>query len=368
MQFTASHTAMLKALQAVSRGVSGRSTQAIQSNILIEADENRLTLTATDLEYICIEDTLDALVREPGSVTVPAKFFQEITTAMSGSDITLSLDDNNKAVITSGKSKYQCVTLPAKDYSKMPPIENAVSFTVPAEALHDALTGVLFAVSRDQTRPILTGVLLTAIGDILRFVSTDTYRLAMKDLPNIFDGDTQLNAIISRTALAELVRLVNNRTDDVTVSISDSMAQFVVGSVTVSTRLIEGQFVAYTKVIPANNTVVVQCDVTDLSTALSRAMPVAREDANRVVFKSDESMLCLSTSAQDVGTYEDDIAADVNGVVETAFNAAYVMDMLNTVQGSVTMLFPEGQLGSAIIRPTGDESHTYVIMPMQIMT
>lgn len=361
--------ALLESVQVVSRGVSGRSTQPVQNNVYLEGRGSELRLVATDLEYLSLEAVLEANVLEEGATTVPARILSEVASALPSEQVSLEADESHGMKIRCGRSRYDIRGLSAADFTMLPPLEQAVRFEMAQGQLETILGRTVFATSRDETRPILTGALFKIAEGRLEVVATDTYRLALQTAPLEGVGDVTRSAIVSRRALSELARVLDgDSSDPVQVAIGDSQVEFRVGKITLGSRLIEGQFVNYPKVIPASYERRVIANIKELGAALHRALIVAREDANRVVLKTEGGTLKITASSQDVGQAEESIPVTLEGDdAEIAFNARYMLDMLDAVETSEVVMELSGPLNSGAIKPVGDDSYLYVLMPMQIL-
>lgn len=360
--------ALLESVGIVSRGVSGRSTQPVQNNIYLEATAGQLRLVATDLEYLSLEAVVEAEVLEEGAVTVQARLFADVISALSMDDVRLTADETNGVNITCGRSKYDLRGLSAADFSMLPAVGSATELELEQGKLLMMLERTVFSTSRDETRPILTGALFKLSENLLEVVATDTYRLALQTLVLEGISDTR-TAIVSRRALTELMRILNaDSTEPVKIRFADNQAEFKVGNVTLGSRLIEGQFVNYAKVVPSSFERKVFCNSKEYAAALHRALIVAREDANRVVLKTEDGSLRIAASSQDVGHVEEIIPIRLEGEdAEIAFNARYVLDMLDAVKSDEIAMELSGPLNSGALKPVNDDSYLYVLMPMQIM-
>jgi DNA polymerase-3 subunit beta len=361
--------ALLESVQVVSRGVSGRSTQPVQNNVYLDGRDGQLRLVATDLEYLSLEAVLDANVLEDGATTVPARILSEVASALPNEEVSLEADETHGMKIRCGRSRYDIRGLSAADFTMLPPLEQAVRFEMPQSQLDLILGRTVFATSRDETRPILTGSLFKISEGRLEVVATDTYRLALQSATVEGLGDVTRSAIVSRRALSELARIVDGGSDElVQVAMGDSQIEFKVGKITLSSRLIEGQFVNYPKVIPASYERRVIANIKELEAALHRALIVAREDANRVVLKTDGGTLKITASSQDVGHVEEAIPVTLEGDdAEIAFNARYMLDMLDAIDTGEVVMELSGPLNSGALKPVGDDTYLYVLMPMQIL-
>jgi len=364
-----SHDELYSIVQTVGRGVSGRSTQPVQNNIYLSSQGDTLRLVATDMEYVSIDATIPATVSDEGATTVPARYFTQIATSLPGGDVELVADEANNLAISCGSASYDIRGVSADDFQMLPEVVDATEFSLPQSQLSELLRQTAFAASDDETRPILTGVLFSLDDSSLRLVATDTYRLALRTSENAVDQAQE--AIVSVKALNELLRILDNEADEpVEIAISDDLVSFEVGSITVASRLIEGEFPNYEKVIPDEDQLDKQITVStvEIESALRRALIVAREDANRVVFHTSEEGLQITADSPDVGHVEEKIPAKLEGeAIETAFNAGYILDVLEAAGSEDIQIALSRPLEPGVIRPSDRDDYTYVVMPMQIM-
>jgi DNA polymerase-3 subunit beta len=354
-------------VHTVARGVSGRSTQPVQNNIYLSAQADHLKLVATDLEFISLEASIPATNTELGAITVPARFFQEVTSNLPTADVELRELESNGLSVTCARSRYQIRGMAAEDFEMLPPLADASSFEVDQALLRDVIRQTRIAVSTDETRPTLTGALLSLRPNLLEVVATDTHRLALRraavDLPEAQRRD----AIVSARALAEIERVLHSESEiPAKVSVSDNQIEFTVGTVTVGSRLIEGQFPDYQKVVPESCDKRLTVNTRDLEAALRRSMIVAREDAYRITLEADLDVLKVSAESPDVGVVGEEIEAELDGdPVTVAFNSRYLLDAIAVVTAEKVHLELSGPLNPGMLRPAGGVDYTYVLMPMQ---
>ncbi len=354
-------------VQIVARGVSGRSTQRVQNNIYLEAQGEALRLVATDLEYISLDATIPATVVDQGAVTAPARTLNEIAGSLPEGQVSLEADEDNTLSIVCETAHYDIRGLSAGDFQMLPEISEAVEFALPQSQLASILDQTIFAASADETRPILTGALFNISDGAIEVVATDTYRLALRSSDCPAAGAQQ--AIVSARVLSEVLRILDSESDEpVEVAISENLIRFVVGGITVSSRLIEGEFPNYQKVIPEEFDKTVTIGAEGFEQVLRRALIVARDDANRVVLRTTEEGLQITASSPDVGEAEELVAATLEGdQAEIAFNARYLLDMLEAVDTAEVVMQLSGPLNPGLMKPAGRDDYTYVLMPMQIM-
>jgi DNA polymerase-3 subunit beta len=360
--------ALYEAVQTVARGVSGRSTQPVQNNILLESRADHLRLVATDLEFISLEALIPATKTEAGAITVPARLFAELAGNLPHVDVELAATETNALELRCGAgSQSRLRGMAAEDFETLPPLVDPTSFTVDQALLKEVIAQTRFAASSDETRPTLTGALLSLQPNLVQMVATDTHRLALRRAPIDLADTQKREAIVSTRALAEVERILHTDAEmPARVAVSDNQIEFVVGTVTVGSRLIEGQFPDYQKVIPEGFERRLTVDSREFEAALRRALIVAREDANRVSLATENGNLRISAESQDVGDVVEVIKAELEGEeVAVAFNARYLLDVMAVTHAEQVHLELSGPLNPGTLRPSGAADYIYVLMPMQ---
>jgi DNA polymerase-3 subunit beta len=376
MQAVCPRKDLYEAVQTVGRAVSGRSTLPILSHILAQPQgDGTLKLTATDLE-MWMECSLPARLQaaigddeEATGFTAPSRVLTEILGALPDSDVLLDRPDGgNKIHLRCARSEYNILGLPAEEFPAPPDVTATATFTLSGELLRDMIRHVIFAVSQDETRPILTGVLLAFSGTELKMVATDTHRLAVRNTA-VEGGEGSANAIIPARAMNELLRLTSDE-DTVSISLAQGQARFEVGTTTMVTRLLEGQFPNYERVIPTTHDRKLTLETGEFAKAVKRTAIVARDNANRVVLETEGAQLVLSSESGTVGSAREEIEVAREGDdIQIAFNAKYLNDVLNVVETEGVVLELSEPLRPGILRPIGDGATDYlcVLMPMQVI-
>lgn len=353
-------------IQAVSRAIAGRSAWPILNNVLVRTEDGHLRLTAFDLE-LGIECTVPATIEESGSLTVPAKLIVEVLSTLPEANVQLSVDEQNAVNVKCEKSDYTILGLPPEEFRPLPEIPDDRSFEITQSAIRDMIKQTIFAVSPDESRAILTGVLLVLSGDGIKFVATDTHRLAVRE-SGVAKAAGEASCIVPRRALDELSRILTDEDTAVTISIADSQIKFVVNGVTIVSRLIEGQFPNYERVIPGECEKKLTIPADELLARVRRASIVARENANRIVFHTDGDCLVMTAESGDVGKAYEELEVVKEGEdIEIAFNAKYLVEFLNVVGTEGLFMELTGPLNPGLMKPVGKSDYLYVLMPMQIM-
>ncbi len=400
MQATCARKDLHEAVQTVARAVSGRSTLPILSHILAQpVGEGRLKLIATDLE-MWMECSLPTRLTlglgeesDAAGFTAPARVFTEMLAALPEGDISLDRPDgSNKIHARCGRSDFQLLGLPAEEFPAPPEVTPTATLIIEGAALKSMIRQVLFAVSTDETRVILTGVLLKTEGKTLKLVATDTHRLAVRSgkIASVEGDDTQ--AVIPARAMNELMKLVGDE-DGVTISLASGQARFEINgragekdeaaieipgltgkfrsqSTTMVTRLIEGQFPNYERVIPTSVERKLTLETGEFAKAVKRVAIVARDNSNRVVLETEGAHLVLKAESGTVGSVRDEIEVAREGDdITIAFNAKYMNDVLAAMDTEGVVLELTEPLRPGILRPIGETADDYlcVLMPMQVI-
>jgi DNA polymerase-3 subunit beta len=322
-------------------------------------------LAATDLE-IGVECSVPASVQEQGSLTIPSKIITEVLSTLPDGEVVLSVDENNRVSLKCGASDYLILGLPPDEFPMLPEVRDDVSFTVEKAALRSAIEKTIFSVSPDESRASMTGILLMLEDGEVRLVSTDGHRLCFVNCP-IGQSKGQMSSIVPGRSMGELHRVVQDEEGEVVVSVSQSQILFTVGDTVLVSKLIEGKFPDFQKVVPQNYTKLMTIPTEQLQQSVRRAGIVARDDANRVVTRTADSKLIITAESSSVGTAYEEVDIVLDGEdIEMAFNARYLLDFLGVVGVEAIEMQLTGNLNPAVLKPQDDDSYTYVLMPMQI--
>ncbi len=352
-------------VQTAGRAVSPRTSLPILGHLLIKAEEDRLRIAATDLE-LGMECLVEARVQEPGSLTVPARVITEILAALPDTDVALSVDETNSVSLKCGTSDFSILGLPPEEFPMLPEVREDVKFTVENDVMRDAIAKTSFAVSADESRAILTGILLQVNGESLKLVSTDTHRLCVFDCPLIECEGTQ-NAIVPGRALTELSRIVPEGGGTVSVGISASQVMFKVNDTVLVSRLIEGQFPNFERVIPREHTKKLTIPTEQFLQSMKRVAIVARENEYRTTIQTQNGTLVLTAESGNVGRAHEEVEVLREGEdLKMAFSARYLLDVLNVIDVEAIEAEFSGEASPALIRPQGQDNYLYVLMPMQL--
>ncbi len=360
MKLTATRGDLAKAIAVVSRVAPSRAALPVLSNLLLVATADGLNLTATDLD-IGIEVACPALVSDPGSITLPAKKLHEIVTKLPEAPIDIAIEDY-QALITCKRSKFTVPTLPADEYPKLlASAQDDATVVLPAAELARGIRQTLFATSKDD-KSVIAGLLLRVHDAKLEIVGTDGYRLAWWRAEGKGEGD--LEAIIPSRAMGELSRLLDG--GEVTVARAGNQIAFRVGDRLLTSRVIDGTFPAFERIIPPEFKYGARMGRDELLGAVERAGIMASEiDGHAICLGLDQGELGISGSAAALGQAQDTLAIEYDGEpMEIRFNARYVEEALRAVDGEAITLRLNGAVQAALIEGS-DPLYVSLLMPIQ---
>jgi len=372
MKLTIERAALLKALGHVQAVVERRNTIPILSNVLINARDGYARFTATDLDMEIVEET-EAQVDSPDIVTAPAHTLYEIARKLpEGSQVTLELGgDDPRLTLSAGRSRFNLPVLPAGDFPVMPSEDLAVSFTAPASEIARLIDKTRFAVSTEETRYYLNGIHFHAAERdgrrTLRAVATDGHRLALAetDLP---DGAASMPAvIIPRKPVQELRRLLEDLDGDVEISVSEGKIRFRLGAAVLTSKLIDGSFPDYERVIPRGNDKLLRVDRAPFAQAVDRVATISQEKSRSVKLALSEGQVVLTVNNPESGAASEELSADYAAEEMTiGFNARYLLDVAGQIEGDEAV-FEFADSGSPTrVTDSGDPDAEYVLMPLRV--
>jgi DNA polymerase III subunit beta len=348
--------------------VERRNTMPILANVLIEARQTSVHVTATDLE-VGVRGRVDGAVMEEGSVTVNAKKLYEIVRELSQDQLQVKRLENDWVEIRSGKSVFKIVGMDPHEFPQFPEFDGKALSTAPAVTVREMIERTIFSVSSDETRYSLNGVFIEeGESGRVRMVATDGHRLAFEE-KGIGSLGLRKGVILPRKGLSELKKLLDDG-DDGTVSLGfkENMGLAARDEVELFMRLIDGDFPDYTKVIPKGNPNIAKVDHHELLQALRRVSTLSSERYKGVKLEFTEGQVLISTNNPDLGEAVEEIEADYNGKkLAVGFNARYMIDMLAVLGGDGEIdIELKDELSPSVIRKRGVEGYLYVLMPMRL--
>jgi DNA polymerase-3 subunit beta len=372
MKLSIERGTLLKAVSQAQSVVERRNTIPILANVLIEAEGNTVTFRATDLD-IEVLDKAPAQVERAGSTTVSAVMLHEIVRKLpDGSLVTLSDDSaTGRLSVQAGRSHFNLATLPKDDFPVMASSDYASNFSAPAGVLRRLFDKSKFAISTEETRYYLNGVYMHVAdgegGKVLRCVATDGHRLARIDAPLPAGAEAMPGVIVPRKTVGELRKLLDDDDMQIAVSVSETKVRFATPDITLTSKVIDGTFPDYTRVIPQGNTRRLEVDARDFAAAVDRVATVSSERSRAVKLSLDEDRLVLSVNAPDSGAAEEELAVAYGDErLEIGFNAKYLLEIASQVDRENAVFMFNSAGDPTLMREGNDMSAVYVVMPMRV--
>ncbi|MBI3673814.1 MAG: DNA polymerase III subunit beta [Rhizobiales bacterium] len=368
MRVTIERSAFLRALNHVQSVVERRNTIPILSNVLVHAGAGKLTLTATDLDIEIVESA-EAQVARDGSATVPAHMLYDIVRKLpDGAQLEL-VHDQNRVSIMAGRSRFALQALPPEDFPDLAAGELGHRFSLPAADLKGLIDKTRFAISTEETRYYLNGIYLHEAGNgkLLRAVATDGHRLAQAEVPLPAGAKGMAGVIVPRKTVLELVKLIEGLDGEVEVALSAAKIRFTAGNLVLTSKLIDGTFPDYERVIPRHNDKVLELDTKLFADAVDRVSTISMEKGRAVKLNIANGRVVLTVNNPDSGSAEEEVACSYDAEpIDIGFNSRYLLDVASQVK-SPAVIFNLADAGSpTIIRDPGDAQALYVLMPMRV--
>ena len=372
MKLRIERAALLKSLGHMQSVVERRNTIPILSNVLLDAAGPKLSLTATDLD-LWMAEQVDAEVEQPGGTTVPAQTLYDIVRKLpEGADVELAAQSDGRLMVRAGRSKFHLPSLSREDFPLMPEGDLPHRFTLGAADLRRLFDKTRFAISTEETRYYLTGVYLHAAGGkgadaTLRAVATDGHRLAKVEAPLPKGAAGMPGVIVPRKVVLELLRLVEDLDTDITVALSDNKIRADFDGAVLTSKLIDGTFPDYQRVIPAGNDKMLEVDAKAFAAAIDRVSTVSTEKSRAVKIALSKDKAVLSASSAENATANEELAVAYTAeAIEIGFNARYLIEILGEIEGESAEFAFADAVSPTVIRDGTDAGALYVLMPMRV--
>ncbi len=374
MKATIERATLLRCLSHVQSVVERRNTIPILSNVLIEAEGNGLKVMATDLDLQVVEHIEAASVESEGSITVSAHLLFDIARKLpEGSQVSLETAENRMDV-KAGRSRFKLPTLPRDDFPVIVEGDLPTSFSLPAKTLAEMVDRTRFAISTEETRYYLNGIFLHVSDEdqpVLKAAATDGHRLARFTLARPEGAEGMPDVIVPRKAVAELRKLLDEKMDgDVQIDLSASKIRFTLGGeggVVLTSKLIDGTFPDYSRVIPTGNDKLLKIDPKSFFAGVDRVATIATEKTRAVKMGLDKDRVTLTVTSPDNGTASEELAAEYGSDgFEIGFNAGYLKDILSQIDADEVEIHLADAGAPTLIRKNDDSPALYVLMPMRV--
>lgn len=372
MKITIERGTLLKSLNHVQSVVERRNTIPILSNVLIKAADGQLTLTATDLD-IEVQEAVDADVAQSGATTASAHTLYDIVRKLpDGAQIELATgQEDGRLTLTSGRSNFQLQALPMEDFPVMTTGTLSNSFEMQADALLRLIHKTRFAISTEETRYYLNGIYLHAVTDgqtpALRAVATDGHRLAQVEHALPAGAEEMPGIIVPRKTVLELQKLLDGQLGLVSVGVSETKIRFEFDTIILTSKLIDGTFPDYGRVIPAANDKMLSVDGKRFAEAVDRVSTISTEKSRAVKLHLDNGRLTLAVSNPDSGSATEELAVTYSETpLEIGFNARYLLDIMGQLDGEEASFALADSGSPTLVRDSEDANALYVLMPMRV--
>jgi DNA polymerase-3 subunit beta len=367
MELVVRKNELLRELQLFQGIVERKNTIPILANVLIEAKGEEVRMLATDLE-VALRSRCQAMVGKSGSLTLPAKKLYEIIKALPETDVRIE-EDKNGVKVAADRFDSRMQTLPREDFPTLPDASGKARATLPRNPLKEMVAKTQFAITGEDTRYFLNGAKFVLKPDSLTLVATDGHRLALVEVKHSVGIAEEIGVILPKKTLLELGKLLVEGEGDVMFESGENHLFFEVGGRTLISRMIDGQFPAYERVIPKGNDKEIEFERERLTNAVKRVALLSNERSRAVKFEIAKGKVEVTSSSSEFGEAHEEIAVDYAGsALQISFNAQYVLDFLNVVETDTVLLSLKDEVSQAVMKPVGAQGYdyTYVIMPMRI--
>ena len=372
MKLTIERGLLLKMLTHIQSIVERRNTIPILSNVKFDAPDSNLSLNATDMDLDIVE-TVPADVKTQGSTTAPAHTLFDIVRRLpDGAQVELdNTGDDDNLVLSAGRSRFTLTCLPTEDFPVFGGEELPHSFSLSADNLRNMIDRTRFAISTEETRYYLNGIYLhvtdTGGTPMLRAVSTDGHRLASIEIPRPAGGEEMPGVIIPRKTVTELRKLLEETSENVEVAMSDTKIRFAFEGAVLTSKLIDGTFPDYDRVIPTENDKVLEVDTKSFADAVGRVSAISTEKSHAIKLELTEDNLVLSANSAENGSALEELPVEYKSdQMEIGFNSRYLLDITQQIDGASARFTLADAASPTLVQDTGDESTLYVLMPMRV--
>ena len=373
MKFSIDRADLLRSLNHVHSVVERRNTIPILANVLLRAEDDSLSLCTTDMDLEIIESTA-AEVATPGATTVPAHTLYDIVRKLpDDSKVEISQTGADGTLqVKASRSTFRLGCLPTDDFPKLSSDDDLpVTFALPAADLRTLIDRTRFAISNEETRYYLNGIYLHAADndgvEVLRAVATDGHRLARFEMPLPEGAAGMPGVIIPRKAVNEIRKLIDEAGDAITLSLSENKLRFGFDHITMTTKLIDGTFPDYERVIPKGNDKVLEVNPALFAGAVDRVSTISTEKSRAVKLTLNGKTLMLSANSPESGSASEELEVQFNAdPMEIGFNSAYLIDVTKQIEGGGCRLTLSDPASPTIIQDVEDQSSLYVLMPMRV--
>lgn len=368
MKLSCSQKDLAFALNVVSLAVNTSTTLPVLNNILLRAEGKKLFFSATNLE-IAINYSIPAEVKNDGAITVPAKLITNYVSFLGNMEVEMKVEDRLTLSMTSKSSQTKIKGISPDEFPGIPKIEKESTIEIPTKVLAEAIDHTIFSAANGGTRPVLSGVYFHVEKDLLKMVATDSFRLAEKKIKLSKKVATPIDCIVPVRTLLELGRILGMKEQDATVviTISKNQVLFEIGGIELTSRLIEGKFPDYEKIIPRATRTKLKASAGELSLVTKRVSLFAKENNNSIkLAATNDGKLQITTDETSIGEEKAEVDVAMEGDNnKVALNSQYLLDVLSRLKDEVSIEMDE-KLTPIVVKPTKKDDYLYIIMPLKV--
>ncbi|MBD9680185.1 DNA polymerase III subunit beta [Pseudomonas sp. PDM18] len=368
MHFTIQREALLKPLQLVAGVVERRQTLPVLSNVLLVVEGQQLSLTGTDLEVELVGRVALEDAAEPGEITVPARKLMDICKSLPSDAVIDIRVDEQKLLVKAGRSRFTLSTLPANDFPTVEEGPGSLTFSLAQSKLRRLIDRTSFAMAQQDVRYYLNGMLLEVGGGTLRAVATDGHRLAMCSLSNgVPEAQDRHQVIVPRKGILELARLLTEQDGEVSIVLGQHHIRATTGEFTFTSKLVDGKFPDYERVLPKGGDKLVIGDRQVLREAFSRTAILSNEKYRGIRLQLSNGLLKIQANNPEQEEAEEEVQVDYNGgSLEIGFNVSYLLDVLGVMGTEQVRMILSDSNSSALVQEADNDDSAYVVMPMRL--
>lgn len=367
MHFTIQREALLKPLQLVAGVVERRQTLPVLSNVLLVVEGQQLSLTGTDLEVELVGRVTLEDAAEPGEITVPARKLMDICKSLPSDALIDIRVDDQKLLVKAGRSRFTLSTLPANDFPTVEEGPGSLTFNLPQAKLRRLVERTSFAMAQQDVRYYLNGMLLEVQNGLLRAVATDGHRLAMCSMEATIQQEGKHQVIVPRKGILELARLLTEQDAEVSIVLGQHHIRANTGEFTFTSKLVDGKFPDYERVLPRGGDKLVLADRQGLREAFSRTAILSNEKYRGIRLTLAAGLLKIQANNPEQEEAEEEIVVDYNGGgLEIGFNVSYLLDVLGVMSTEQVRLILSDSNSSALLQEADNDDSAYVVMPMRL--
>ena len=365
MNFRCDKAILQEAIFTVQKAVTGKTTMPILGGILINAYEDEILLTGSDLD-LSIEKKIKSDVLEQGTVVIDAKLLGEIIRKLPNDTVEIKTLDNNSVQICCQKSKFTLIHMNADEFPELPKINENMIFSIPQKKLKNMIKGTLFATATDDSRPILTGVLFEIKEKKLNLVALDGYRLALKS--EELDTENTINAVIPGKTLSEVSKILDESEENVKITFTPNNILFSLDGTKIISRLLDGEFIKYSSIIPEEYKLKITSKRLELLECIERASLMGKEgNTNLVKFDIEEDVLVITSNSQ-LGMVREEVNILLQGQpLQIAFNSKYLIDVLRIIEEEEIVLELSSSISPCLIKNNNYDNCTYLVLPVRLV-